>query len=679
MVRNFINMLNRQSDSPAIGSQVYSVGTPHVKHNLICNTYLLVTPLHNAVLIDPGPASSFPDVLKNIQNLIDPQQVKFILLHDPEPDNCSSLASFEQIMPNAVIITSERTMLLAQYYNLRLPFQLISDLSMRLEVDSQCSLQFVATPYLHFPGAFVTYEPHNGALFSSDLFSSFSPPDSAGDSPAPNQLERMLAYHELMMPSNSILRPVIELLSRLNLRHIYPQHGSPLTKHIAIYLDALRELQCGNLLTTLKQDLLQSGGLVLIFNELQHHLLTNFQYSDVTQLFQQMPFLTINQHNEVTHVNIEPDQTIFDVWNAAFRVIREQKGIVWITTLEPFVRRVSLVYELPHPDVLQHTVRDIYSENQKLIELNRSLDQTIHTVNDRLLKCPITGLYNETFLRSLLFEELTTEDWRDIGDIVIISIDDFSDYLGKYGSSKEELSLNNMAYILQRSFGPNSVYRINMAAFALYLKNLTPTEVIRLLDKVRVEIKNSDLFVGKLTISAGVAFANELMLDAASLDFTVNQYIDIAAKRLRTARTNGKDRVCSKGEDSTPSTINRKVLIADTDTTNISLIRSFLAEDAIEVIATDNGVDALRLAGEHHPAVIIADIMLNRMDGFTLREKLNSNSETKTIETIYLSFKKDDASVARALKLGVTHYLRKPYLLTELLGIVKKTIQGVAE
>ena len=65
------------------------------------------------------------------------------------------------------------------------------------------------------------------------------------------------------------------------------------------------------------------------------------------------------------------------------------------------------------------------------------------------------------------------------------------------------------------------------------------------------------------------------------------------------------------------------------------------------------------------------------MDGFLLKEKLLSNSRTKNIEVIYLSYQKDEDSVNRAQELGVVHYVKKPYLLSELLGLIKRNIRGV--
>ena len=75
--------------------------------------------------------------------------------------------------------------------------------------------------------------------------------------------------------------------------------------------------------------------------------------------------------------------------------------------------------------------------------------------------------------------------------------------------------------------------------------------------------------------------------------------------------------------------------------------------------------------------MIVTEINIPKMDGFLLKEKLLSNSRTKNIEVIYLSYQKDEDSVNRAQELGVVHYVKKPYLLSELLGLIKRNIRGV--
>ena len=82
---------------------------------------------------------------------------------------------------------------------------------------------------------------------------------------------------------------------------------------------------------------------------------------------------------------------------------------------------------------------------------------------------------------------------------------------------------------------------------------------------------------------------------------------------------------------------------------------------------------------EHKPKVVVSELILSKLDGFVLREQILQNSETKDVETIFLSYKKDEDSVERALDLGITYYLKKPYILSELVGIVKLKVKGTVK
>ena len=64
------------------------------------------------------------------------------------------------------------------------------------------------------------------------------------------------------------------------------------------------------------------------------------------------------------------------------------------------------------------------------------------------------------------------------------------------------------------------------------------------------------------------------------------------------------------------------------------------------------------------------------MDVFLVREKLLMQSGTKNIPFIIMSHLKNEDSVRRAVALNINHYFKKPYILSELLGIVKNKVKG---
>jgi flavorubredoxin len=105
-------------------------------------------------------------------------------------------------------------------------------------------LEFIHTPYLHSPGAIVTYDTKSRSLFTSDLFGGMSNNWSlfAED----GYLDAIDAFHQVYMPSNQVLRSGLERLEKLDIQRILPQHGSVIeNERISEAFAHLKELKCG--------------------------------------------------------------------------------------------------------------------------------------------------------------------------------------------------------------------------------------------------------------------------------------------------------------------------------------------------------------------------------------------------------------------------------------------------
>jgi flavorubredoxin len=114
----------------------------------------------------------------------------------------------------------------------------------KLSLTSGRELQFLFTPYLHSPGAIVTYDTRTRSLFSSDIFGAISADWSLFKND--NFLEPMRIWHQTYMPSNRILANCMKRLSQLDIDRILPQHGSILEQHqVKQAIQFLAELPCG--------------------------------------------------------------------------------------------------------------------------------------------------------------------------------------------------------------------------------------------------------------------------------------------------------------------------------------------------------------------------------------------------------------------------------------------------
>ncbi|NHA02169.1 response regulator [Mucilaginibacter sp. HC2] len=116
------------------------------------------------------------------------------------------------------------------------------------------------------------------------------------------------------------------------------------------------------------------------------------------------------------------------------------------------------------------------------------------------------------------------------------------------------------------------------------------------------------------------------------------------------------------------TTENKKylVLLVEDNPDVRAFISGFL-QDHYEVITGDNGLKGWELAKEHIPDIIISDVMMPEMDGFTLCNKLKLDERTNHIPVILLTARASDSSHAEGLKMGADVYLSKPFSIEILL------------
>lgn len=152
---------------------IYWVGSSDENLGLNCNPYLIVDN-GEGILFDPGSVLDFETVYNNIIKMIPLEQIKYVVLHHQDPDFCSSVPLFEKAGAKFQIVTRWRAAILIKHYGVVSPFYIINENEFKLRLNSGREFVFIPTPYLHFPGAFVTYDLNSKILFSSDLFGAFS-------------------------------------------------------------------------------------------------------------------------------------------------------------------------------------------------------------------------------------------------------------------------------------------------------------------------------------------------------------------------------------------------------------------------------------------------------------------------------------------------------------------------
>ncbi len=115
------------------------------------------------------------------------------------------------------------------------------------------------------------------------------------------------------------------------------------------------------------------------------------------------------------------------------------------------------------------------------------------------------------------------------------------------------------------------------------------------------------------------------------------------------------------------SAARQRILLADDNADMRSYLKRILGRD-YEVQTAANGEEALALAIDSPPDLILSDVMMPRLDGFGLLNQLRARPETKTIPVILLSARAGEESRVGGLDAGADDYLVKPFTARELLA-----------
>lgn len=653
---------------------VYWVGTRDIAGGLDCNPYLLIDG-GEGVLIDPGSRLDFEAVYANVNRLLPLANIKYVVLHHQDPDFCSSMPLFEQKGLQAQIVTHWRTSVLLKYYGIQSPYYIVNQKDFRLTLASGRALLFFPTPYLHFPGAIATYDTQTKTLFSSDLFGAFA----AGGSDlfaGPSYLEPMKAFHEHYMPGNEILRPVMEKFLTVDIACIAPQHGCVIRQDIPAYIKALRDLECGTFLNPVKKDLAKSGGYLGIVNLILKRLYAIFDAQEIRQALAPEAIVFDSETGLIEDFNC----TGHELWNKVFSLLFSSKGLEILTILEPLAQKIAKEYDIPLPEILQSKIVQgaqeviaLSEKNRELLAYNQQLQENMAVIQERLTKCPITGLYNEAFFWDYLS---LTFSKNEISALLLVSIDDLAGVNVRHGIDIGYETLKNLAYLLNNiKTETQQIFKLNDPLFACCLAGVTKAEAVNIAETIRKTVADAELFIEKITVSSGVLHFDEIS-ERVQVDTNyVREIHALAFSRLLQARRAGGNAVCSQSTVTDENADAPTALLADSDAMNLEILSNALKNEGFRILTAHDGMEALSVATKESIQLIIAALMLPKLDGLLVKDQLSRYSDKARIPFILTSHQKDAATVDRALSLDVDYYLKKPYMLTEIIGLSKNLIK----
>lgn len=121
--------------------------------------------------------------------------------------------------------------------------------------------------------------------------------------------------------------------------------------------------------------------------------------------------------------------------------------------------------------------------------------------------------------------------------------------------------------------------------------------------------------------------------------------------------------------------VSTRILAVDDDDDVLSVVKMSLEQADFEVVTAKNGCEALSCVADDPPDVILMDVAMPQMDGFTALQALKENPATAHIPVVLLTAMDADSNIAKGYKLGTDLYLRKPFLPAQLISYVRFVLE----
>ena len=122
----------------------------------------------------------------------------------------------------------------------------------------------------------------------------------------------------------------------------------------------------------------------------------------------------------------------------------------------------------------------------------------------------------------------------------------------------------------------------------------------------------------------------------------------------------------------TLSVMEHTILVVDDEKPIVDILKLNLEKNGFSVLTAYDGEQAVAVAAREHPDLILLDVMLPKMDGFQVCQKIR---ETLATPIIMLTAREEEVDKVLGLELGADDYMTKPFSLRELMARVKANLR----
>ncbi len=529
------------SEEPVeLAEGVWWVGVRLLDDTFQCHAYLVDNGT-DSVLIDPGSNVTIDGVLAKIRQVMPLDHIKYLVCHHADPDVCSSLHDLTGILKrdDVQVVTEWRARELLDHYGHRFPYYLLEDHAWRLPLAGDRELQFQLTPYLHFPGAFVSFDTLTRTLFSADLFGGFVPDSNIlVGTDLEYILEAARPFHQHYMPSRQLLELGLTRIQQHwpDIARIAPQHGHIIEGDLVQpAFEGLKQIECG--IFTLSDADLDLQHLMRLSECRAHILQALLEAHSPGELVMQINRILLDTQvaAQVALRLYLPDERQWVEWGReGARTAHSGTHRGWTTIPLDGAPKANLLVGGRDGGALDQDFASMLDAMASIIRptveqylAERRLHQEAET--DQL-----TGLGNRRALELVIP--------ADRYCVIAMDVDHFKRVNDEFGHPAGDRVLRRIsAAVRNTARSGDGAFRTGGEEFLVYLPRATKQAAIRAAERIRAAVSSLDLTGeapdGHVTLSVGIAELERS--DANGLD-DVMSHADEALYRAKSA---GRDQI----------------------------------------------------------------------------------------------------------------------------------------
>lgn len=119
-----------------------------------------------------------------------------------------------------------------------------------------------------------------------------------------------------------------------------------------------------------------------------------------------------------------------------------------------------------------------------------------------------------------------------------------------------------------------------------------------------------------------------------------------------------------------------RILVADDDEDILNLVALMLEREGYAVLRARDGAEAVDVALDAHPDLLVLDVMMPKQDGFAVIQALRDEATTEATPILLLTASVQEQHRERGLNAGADAFVRKPFSPRELLGEIRRLLDA---